>query len=217
MKTFIHHDLPKLERDTKPDGTRVYKTPSGNSYPSITSVTGLYNKQSMMEWRKRVGEEEANKISARASKRGTAIHSLCEDYLKNKEVSPELIDVEMWNSIRPVLKSINNIHALESPLYSDHLEVAGTVDCVAEYEGRLSIIDFKTSSRVKTREQIHNYFMQCSAYAVAFEERTKIPVSRLVIIMAVEDSDPLLFVEKRDTWISGFLQLREEYRKWKNI
>lgn len=217
MKTFIHHDLPKIERITKPDGTRVYKTPSGNSYPSITSVTGLHNKQSIMEWRNRVGEEEANKISARAANRGTAIHSLCEDYLNNKEVSPGLFDVEMWNSIKPFLHSINNIHALESPLYSDHLEVAGTVDCVAEYEGRLSVIDFKTSSRVKTREQIHNYFMQCSAYAVAFEERTKIPVSRLVIIMAVEDSTPLLFVEKRDTWISGFLQLREEYRKCKNI
>lgn len=217
MFNHIYHEFSKLERDTLPDGSRTYRTPSGKSYPSVTTVTGLHSKQAIMEWRKRVGEEEANKISSRAASRGTRIHSLCEDFLSNKEVRPGMFDHELWKSIQPFLLDINNIHALESPLYSDHLQVAGTVDCIAEYQGRLSVVDFKTSSRVKTRDDIHNYFMQCSAYAVAFEERTKIPVSRLVVIMAVEDSEPLVFVEKRDTWISGFLQLREEYRKWKNI
>jgi genome maintenance exonuclease 1 len=168
-----------------------------------------------MEWRKRVGEEAANRISSRAASRGTRIHGLCEDFLSNKEVVADMFDSYMWESLKPYLVRINNIHALESPLYSDHLQVAGTVDCVAEYEGKMSVIDFKTSSRVKSRDDIHNYFMQCSAYAVAFEERTGIPVSRLVVLMAVDDSDPLIFFEKRDDWIGGFKTLREEYREWK--
>ncbi len=217
MKTFIHHDIPKLERDTKPDGTRLYKTPSGFSYPSVTTITGLLNKAAIMEWRKRVGEEAANKISNRAATRGTKIHQLCEDYLRGELDEPDIFHAEMFNSIKPHLDSIDSIHCLETPLYSDHLRVAGTVDCIAEFEGRLSVIDFKTSSRVKKRDDIHNYFMQCAAYAVAFEELTKIPVGRIAVIMAVEDSTPLIFQERRDDWIDGFKNLREEYRKWKNI
>jgi len=123
----------------------------------------------------------------------------------------------MWKSIQPHLDCINNIHALEDKLFSDHLEVAGTVDCIGEYNGNLSVIDFKTSSRLKSKDDIRDYFMQCSAYAVAFEELTNIPVSQLIIIMAVEDKQPLVFFEKRDNWISSFKDLREQYRSWKNI
>lgn len=217
MFTHIRHDIPKLERATAPDGSRVYNTPSGRAYPSVTSVTGLLGKAAIMEWRKRVGEEEANRISSRAAARGTRVHSLCEDFLSNKEVSPDIFDKEMWDQFKPLLERINNIHALETPLYSDHLEVAGTVDCIAEFDGKVSVIDFKTSKRVKTREEISNYFMQCAAYAVAFEERTGVPVSRLVILMAVDDEEPLVFIEKRDSWIAGFKTLREEYRRCKNI
>ena len=118
----------------------------------------------------------------------------------------------MWQSIKPQLDCIDNIHGLESKLYSDHLEVAGTVDCVGEYNGRLSIIDFKTSSRVKTKQQISDYFMQTSAYAVAFEERTKVPVSNLLIIMAVAHEGCVIFEEKRDNYIDEFINLREQYR-----
>jgi genome maintenance exonuclease 1 len=134
-----------------------------------------------------------------------------------EDVVPDMFDKEMFNSIVPCLDMIDNIHALESPLYSDYLKVAGTVDCIAEYEGKLSVIDFKTSSRVKSRDDIHNYFMQTAAYAVAFEELTRIPVNRLVIIMAVENSTPLIFKENRDDWINGFISLREEYRRCKNL
>lgn len=212
MKTFIHHDLPKLERDTKPDGTRVYKTPSGFSYPSVTTVTGMLNKASIMEWRKRVGEAEANRISTKAANRGTRIHQYCEDYLRGNIFEADMFDLQMFNSIKPLLDQIDNIHCLEDPLYSDHLEVAGTVDCIAEFQGKLSIIDFKTSSRPKDRDDIHNYFMQTAAYAVAFEERTGIPVGRMVIIMAVEDDEPRWFIEKRDNWVAGFKKLRLEYK-----
>ena len=216
MFNHIHHEYPKLARTTV-DGARLYETPSGRAYPSITTVTGLLKRQAIQEWRERVGAEEANKISGRASSRGTRVHSLCENYLSNLEVTPNYLDHELWQGITPLLDRINNIHALETKLYSDHLEVAGTVDCVAEFDGKLSVIDFKTSSRVKSHDDIHDYYMQCSAYAVAFEERTNLPVSQLLIVMAVDDHDPLLFFEKRNNWIDKFKQLREDYRKWKNI
>lgn len=217
MKTTFHHithDIPKLERIDSPAGRR-YKTPSGKAYPSVTSVVGLLGKAEIMEWRKRVGEEEANRISARAAKRGTAIHSLCENYLLNQEVKPGPFDLDTFKSIRPLLDDINNIHCLETQLYSNYLQVAGTVDCVAEFRGKLSIIDFKTSKRLKSRDDIHGYFMQTAAYAVMFEELTKIPVPQLVILMAVDDEDPLVFIEKRDDWIFNFIELREDYAKLK--
>jgi CRISPR/Cas system-associated exonuclease Cas4 (RecB family) len=212
MKTHIHHDILKLERVTNTDGSRLYQTPSGRAYPSVTTITGLLSKASIMAWRKRVGEEEANRVSAKASGRGTRVHTLCEDFLSNKEVVPDIFDQELWTSYKPLLDRIDNIHALESPLYSDHLEVAGTVDCIAEFDGKVSVIDFKTSKRIKSRDDIHGYFMQCSAYAVAFEERTGIPVSRLVILMAVDDENPLVFIEKRDDWVPEFQKVRLQYK-----
>ena len=217
MKTFIHHDLPKLLRTTSSDGTRVYETPSGRAYPSVTTVTGLHSKQGILDWRRRVGETEANRISSRASARGTRIHSLCESYLRGEPTNPDIFDAEMFGSITDWLSEIDNIHALEDPLYSDYLEVAGTVDCIAEFQGKLSVIDFKTSSKPKDRDDIHNYFMQTAAYAVAFEERTGIPIGRLVIIMAVDSDDPRLFIEKRDNWIGGFRKLRLDYRNLKGL
>jgi genome maintenance exonuclease 1 len=217
MFNHVQLEFPKLKRVTADNGSRVYETPSGKAYPSVTTVTGLLKKQAIIEWRKRVGEEEANKISSKAASRGTRIHSLCEQYLLNKEIVPNMFDVDMWQNMKPHLHNINNIHALEQPLYSDHLEVAGTVDCIAEYNGKMSVIDFKTSKRLKHRDDIHDYFMQCSAYAVAFEEMTKIPVPQLVILIAVDDEKPLVFVEKRNEWIDGFKDLRAEYKRWKLI
>lgn len=214
MKTFIEHDFQPLKRIDSPTG-RVYETPTGKRYPSVTSVLGMMDKSSLFEWRKRVGEEEANRVAARAASRGTAIHSLCEDYLYGKNPTPSMFDAQVFNSLKPHLDNIDNIHALESKLYSDYLQVAGTVDCVAEFDGRLSVIDFKTSRRLKSRDDIHGYFIQTAAYAVAFEERTGIPVSRLVIIMGVDDEQPLIFKEKRDDWIHQFIELREVYSKLK--
>lgn len=215
MFNHIHHDIAKLRRVDSPAG-RVYQTPSGRAYPSVTAVTGLHGKDAIMAWRKRVGEEEANRVSRRATTRGTRVHSLCEDYISNKPVSADLFDQEAWQSLVPELDKINNIHCLETQLYSDHLEVAGTVDCIAEYNGKVSVIDFKTSKRVKKKSDIHSYFMQTSAYAVMFEERTGIPVSRLVILMTVDDEpEASVFVEKRDDWIDQFIDLREAYKKLK--
>lgn len=212
--TFQHivHDIPKLVRVDTENG-RLYQTPSGRAYPSVTSVLGILGKQHIMEWRKRVGEEEANRISGRATRRGTAVHSLCESYLRNEEVEPGPFDLETFRSLRPLLDRINNIHCLETQLYSNYLEVAGTVDCIAEFDGKMSVIDFKTSTRVKSRDDIHGYFMQTAAYAVMFEELTKIPVGRLVVLMTVDNDDSLVFIEKRDEWIGEFIRIREDYSK----
>ena len=216
MFEHIHHDIPKLVRIDS-EGGRVYETPTGTKYPSVTSVIGILGKAAIHEWRARVGEEEANRVSARAAKRGTSIHSLCEDYLLNKEVKPNIFDLEVFNSIKPRLDRISEVHCLETQLFSHHLRVAGTVDCIARYAGKMSVIDFKTSKRMKTRDEIHTYFMQTAAYAVMFEELTGIPVSQLVIIMAVDDEkEPLVFIEKRDDWIDEFISVREDYSKLYN-
>ena len=193
------------------DGGRPYQTPDGNAYPSVTTVVGQHKAKHIQEWRNRVGHEQANQISKKASKRGTAVHTLCEDYLKTGYAKPSLPDVEVFNSIKPFLDKINNIHCLETQLYSHHLKVAGTVDCIAEYEGKLHVIDFKTASKPKQRDWIHDYFMQTSAYAVMFEELTGIPVGRLLIIMGVDDHDPLIFQEKRNDWIFKFRELRDQF------
>jgi len=212
MKTFIHHDISEIKRITNTDGSRLYETPTGQRYPSVTTITSLHSAKGIAEWRKRVGEEEATRISTRAAKRGTKVHGMCEDYLRNGRIEPDIFHQELFGSIQPLLDQIDYIHCLETPLWSDHLQVAGTVDCIAEFQGKLSVIDFKTSTRPKDRDDIHNYFMQTAAYAVAFEERVGIPIGRLVIIMAVENDDPRWFIEKRDNWIAGFRKLRLDYK-----
>jgi genome maintenance exonuclease 1 len=205
--------VPKLQQVNE-EGTRYYVTPEGNKYPSITTVLSAYNIKEIMAWRKRVGDEEANKISRQASSRGTRIHTLCEQYLDNKELTFKTpLDTETFNRFKPILHRINNIYAQEIRMYSDHLRIAGTVDCVAEFDGKLSIIDFKTSKRLKNEEDIENYFMQVSGYAVMFEERFGIPVNRVVVAIAVDDQDPQVFVAKRDTYISNLLNFRDLYER----
>lgn len=216
MRNFIHYDFSDLKQINSESG-RVYETPTGQKYPSVTAITGQHGKEAIFEWRKRVGEEEANRISKRATSRGTAIHSLCEAYLKGEPAVPSMFDAEMWNSIIPALDRIGDIHALERRLFSHHLEVAGTVDCIGEFDGKMHVIDFKTSRRRKTEDDIEGYFMQCAAYSVMFEEMTGIAVPRLVIIMAVEDDEPLIFEEKRDNWIDMFKKYRRKYKYVKGI
>lgn len=197
------------------DGKRFYKTPDGEYYPSVTTITSQHGKDKILEWRKRVGEEEANRVSAKASGRGTRVHKLCENYLNNEidyahKQMPDAI--VMFKSIQPIIdKYVNNIHALEVPLYSNHLRVAGRVDCIAEFDGKLSVIDFKTASKPKDEKWILNYFMQCSAYAVMYEERTGISVPRIVVMIAVDGEEPQVFVKKRDEYIKDFIKYREIY------
>lgn len=210
MFTHIPYEIPKLNRIDSDSG-RLYEVPGGEKYPSVTSVVGILNKESILQWRQEVGEKEANRVSSAASKRGTKMHSLCENYLNNEVVSESEPNYTLFDSIRPFLNNINNIRCLETQLYSDYLKVAGTVDCIGDYDGKLSVIDFKSSSKVKNWEYIHGYFLQTAAYAVMFEERTKIPVTNLVIMIAVENNPPCIFIEHRDDWIKKFIRVRKLY------
>lgn len=204
-------EVPKLQQITE-QGSRVYVTPEGNKYPSVTTVLSAYNKQAILDWRRKVGQEEANKISTRASSRGTRLHKLCEDYLNNESVNFKTpLDQILFSSLVDDLNRINNIYAQELRMYSDHLRMAGTVDCIAELDGKLTVIDFKTSTRPKTKDKIENYFMQASAYAIMFEERFNIPVSRTAVMIAIEDHPPQIFIEKRDNYVEQLLFYRNSY------
>ena len=206
-KKFVHEpiELSEMKSVTTEDGRR-YQTPEGLELPSITTVLSILSRKSIAAWRKRVGEKKANAISKQASSRGTSVHTICEKYLDN---DPDYLDgvmpnnIETFQKIRPILDdNINNIHAQEAPLYSTHLGVAGRVDCVAEFNGQISIIDFKTSRKFKRRQWCHNYFMQESAYAIMWEERTGQPITQLVTLIAVDNSVPLIYIEHRDDWVT---------------
>ena len=167
-----------------------------------------------MEWRKRVGEEKANAISKKASGRGTKVHLMCEDYLNNKPLPNMMPDVkEMFLSIKPTLNRINNIHYQEQSLWSTQLGMAGRVDCIGEFDGVLSSIDFKTSSRIKLKEDIQDYFQQVTAYALMYEELIGTPIDNLVVIMAVENDMPLIFIEKTEDHIQGLVESIDYYHK----
>lgn len=213
---FTHKNVTLKDLNTVTrDGKRFYETPDGYLYPSVTTITSLHNQEAIQEWRNRVGAVEANRISTQASNRGTRMHKLCEDYLNNISVESHSVmpNVKaLFKTIKPIIDEyIDNIHGIELPLFSDHLKVGGKVDCVADFDGKLSIIDFKTSSRQKEETMIENYFMQCAAYSVMYEERTGNPVPRIAIVMAVENDSPQIFVKKRDDYIDAFIDLRLKY------
>ena len=199
MFNHINMNLPKLERE-EIDGVRYYKLPGEDNLSrlvSITSVTSFHNRHIFEGWRKKVGEEEANKINRQATSRGTDLHSLVENYLQNVEILPQVqpLSYFLFKIAQEKLNNINNIYALESSLYSKQLGIAGTVDCIAEYNGELAVIDFKTSKKPKPKEWIEHYFVQCAAYACMFYEVTGIPVKKLVILMACEDGDCVVYEE----------------------
>jgi CRISPR/Cas system-associated exonuclease Cas4 (RecB family) len=198
MFNHLDVELPKLERETI-DGVRYYSIPKESQVlklVSITSVTSHFNREIFVKWRKRVGEDEAQKITKAATSRGTDMHSLVENYLYNKTLPsvPPLPDF-LFKIAKAELNKINNIHCLEGPLYSLQLGVAGTTDCIAEYDGELAVIDFKTSKKPKPREWIENYFVQAMFYGMAYYEMTGTPIKKLVIIMACEDGESVVYEE----------------------
>jgi genome maintenance exonuclease 1 len=199
-------DLESFERD----GKRFYPIANGIQYPSVTTVTSIRSKKGIEEWRKRVGEEKANDIMNRASRRGTKYHAIIESYLKNEleEVNDEPLPSMLFKISKSTLNRINNIHALEAPLYSDYLRLAGRVDCICEFDGILSIVDFKSSTKVKEEEWIENYFVQETAYAAMYYERTGVKVDQIVTIIATEDGECQVFI-KSD--LDKYFSLLKEY------
>ena len=218
MFKHIPVEIDQLKRKNTEKGRR-YQTPSGVLYPSVTTILSHKSKPFIDAWKKRIGEKEANRISSRAAKRGTSMHKLVEYHLLNETnlheegvQSLDMLDKEMYmNNMKPLLSDIDNIRALEATMYSDHLRLGGQADCIAEYKGRLSVIDFKTSNKKKTRSQCYNYFMQCSAYAIMFEERTGIPVDQSVILMTQQDDGPAVFTATRDEFVPKLLDARDDY------
>lgn len=218
MFNHVKHDvvLPTLTRKTTDTG-RKYFTPEGNAYPSITTVLGILSKQGILEWRKKVGEEEANKISRQASVRGTAVHKLAEDYLNNDPDWKEgaiLTNLFSFEDIKKIMdKRLDNIWMQEVFLYSDRLKTAGQVDCIAEFDGQLSIIDFKTSRKPKKEEWITSYFIQAAFYAAAFYERTGIPIKQGVILITVDHNQPQVFKINTFDYLQHFLDVRKKYKE----
>ena len=227
---FIHEpiELHEMEATTTEMG-RTYATPDGFRLPSITTVLSILSRDSIAKWRKRVGEKEANRISYRASTRGTSVHEICEKYVNNDpnwdkymatdidtgeqkltKRTPDLIG--SFLALKPILdERLTKVYAQEAPLYSTHLGVAGRVDCVGIFDGKLSIIDYKTSMKPKRLDWIKNYFMQESAYAIMWEERTGMPITQLVTIISVDNSEPQVFIEHRDNWVRPLLDTIDQY------
>lgn len=213
--TFNHCNfLGDIELECKTtESIRLYNLPSGAWVPSITSVTSFYNRQIFVNWRKKVGLEEANRITKQATARGTDFHQVCQDYLENKEL--DWNDYQpatkfMFYHVKPYLDKINNIHAIERTLYSEYFGLAGRVDCIAEYDGELAVIDFKTSSKIKPEEWIENYFVQEMFYASAYYEMTEIPIVKLITIMVTPNGEVKIFDKRNKT---DYIKLLVRYIK----
>ena len=217
MKKFIHRDdvgdfeIPEIKVI---DGKRHYVTPDGNSYPSITTILSQQENLGIEAWKAKVGEKEAKRISKESMRIGTAVHQMAEFYLSNyiiklKDEEKKIVDT--FNRLRFLLGNINNIVGVEIPLFSDLLRVAGTTDCIAEYNGKLSVIDFKTSRKPKKEEWIDDYYMQTFAYKLMFEEMTGIEIQQIVILVAcVESFDVQVFkkpAKDADEWLEKLVKI----------
>ena len=212
---FVDVELEPLEVEpVNKDGVRFYRLPKTDKYyPSVTSITSFKNAKFFKEWRTKIGEDEANRITARATQRGTAFHSIAEDYINgeldlDKYLDNNPLSVRMFQSAKDTLNRIDNIHCLESFLYSHYLGLAGRVDCIAEFDGELAVIDFKTSTKEKKEEHIENYFVQETAYAAMFLERTGIEVKKIVTLIATEEGSTQVFQKYN---LDDYLQLLKSY------
>ena len=204
-------DLELNKKETK--DIRLYNLPNGDWGPSITSVSSFYNRQIFADWRKRVGVDEANRITKKATSRGTDFHAATELYMLNKEINWDdfkPLTKFMFYHAKPYLDKINNIHAIERTLYSEYLGLAGRVDCIAEYEGELAVIDFKTSEKIKPEKWLENYFVQEMFYASAYYELTGIPVTKLITIMVTPGGEVEVF-DKRNK--GDYIKLLVRYIK----
>ena len=223
MMSFKHATLEIPELKTKTiNKKRFYVTPNGY-YPSITTVLSNRKKEGLWEWRKRVGNDVANYVARTAAARGTKVHHMCEDYLNNvhldwpekwKEHEKHFLPYTLFNVLREkALCHINNIYAQEAGLYSDKYQVAGRVDCIANYKNELSVIDFKTSTKERTDDWNENYYIQGSAYAEMFGERTGIIIDQVVILVVTEDGTVQEFTEDKSKYL---LALEETVTEWRN-
>ena len=222
--TFNHVPVKLPELKTKTiDRKRFYITPEGLEYPSITTVLSSYKKEGLYEWRKRVGDQVANYVAGKAAARGTKVHHMCEDYLNNvyfdfpskwEKHKKDFLPYCLFGQLREqVLCNIDNIYAQEAGLYSDKYKIAGRVDCIAEYKGVLSAIDFKTSTKERSDAWNESYYIQGSAYAEMFGERTGIDISQVVILVVTEDGTVQEFIKDKSDFIHGLTVVIKEWKE----
>jgi len=220
-KTFVWEEavFEKLRQVTE-DGYRYYQTPEGDRYPSVTTVLSSLTKDSILAWRKKVGEEEANKIASKAARRGTKLHTLCEDYLHNKDDFADShmpSTVSMFKAIQPHIDTrVEIVYGSEIPLYSRYLKVAGTCDLYCQMDGVRTVLDFKTSSKRKERSWIEGYFLQAATYALMIQERTGQEILQTAVLIAVEDDSPQLFTchgPELVEWKKKAIKVFKDYHK----
>jgi len=212
-KLFKHNLVPEIDITTETiEGKRYYVLPDGDKFRSVTTVlSDKLDKTALLEWRKKVGEVEANKISTQAARRGTAVHSMAEKYVLNEEDylkggMPSGVDA--FNSIKSLLdKHVDNILGIELPLYSRVLKTAGRCDLIAEFNGVPSVIDFKTSRKLKKEDWIESYFLQTTVYSMMFEQIYKIKIPQIAIMIAVDHEEPQLFVKDRSQYVEKVIEI----------
>ena len=209
---------PKTLKRINEDGKRLYVTESGEKYPSVTSALGALSRKKIWEWRKRVGAETANKISTQASRAGTAVHQIAEDYILNQmkeDVNP--IALNTFRTIQPMLdQNVDEIYGVELQMYSDELKTAGTADLICRYAGKNTVLDFKTSKRWKSKDEIKSYFMQGAAYATMVKEHYDMDIERIVILMAVNAGEgAIVFDEPLEDWQPMTRKFFDLYHKGK--
>ena len=210
----VNKDLLPKTKGRRVDGHRFYEI-DGKNYPSITTVLNIRKKEGLTKWRESVGEGAANWEMARAARRGTATHNLIEQYLKSETPSERsVLPLGLFKLLKPYVDQINNIHLLEAIMYSHKLTVAGQVDCIAEYNGKLSVIDFKTANKERNDEWNKNYYIQTAAYAVMYEELFGTPIEQIVIIMASEDGAGRVFVKNKADYLSHLEEAIKHFYKY---
>lgn len=215
MPNFIQYDIPRIRRiDGRPEG-RLYETPGGNLYPSVTTIVGSIGDKSYLdEWRATVGNDVADKITKDAARRGTFLHSCCENWLQGLPVKFDMFqhtEKEMFGYFLPVLQSIEEVHAMETTLWSDKLRCAGTVDLIAKHKGQMKVLDWKNARRFKSKEDIPNYFAQMAAYAYMFYERTGVAISRIMVVISVEDYGLVTYEEDVRDHLPAFVKARKAF------
>ena len=214
------NELPPLKAKNV-NGKRFYEhLETKEAYPSITSVLSIRDKKGLHEWRQRVGEEVANHVMIQAANRGTAVHNMVEDYLNNVDLEQvdkykkQFLPRMMFNVLKPELSKINNIRLQEAQMFSSDYTVAGRVDCIAEYDGVLSIVDFKTSTKEKNESWIENYFIQGSAYAEMFKEHFGEEVTQIVILIVTEEGTTQVFKKNKVDYLPKLKEAVENFYKW---
>lgn len=217
-KTFKFVDIDKTKIPTlkrkNVDGFRFYEI-NGKAYPSITTILSIKKTKELQEWRKSIGEDVANYEMRRAAGRGNAVHKIVEHYIKGETPTiRNVLPLGLFRLLKPYVDQIDNVHMLEQSMYSDRFKIAGQSDCIAEYNGKLSVIDFKTANKEKPEEWIENYFLQCTAYAEMYEDVFGTSIDQIVVLIAAEDGSMRSYIKEKKDYVEKLKKSIEDFYKY---